>query len=103
MSSSSGAYVLYRWQQSTESRIIIPDVAWRMKYTLKKNRKLAITTEGEFYPILGHSGALVHGLAAAVRPEPCNHGDASIYNVMARFGIGSQGSGSPPRRRLGIG
>ena len=91
-----GTYVLYRWQQSTNSRIIIPDVAWRMKYTLKKNRRLAITTEGEFYPILGHSGALgftdnpAYG-PETCPPEPCNQGNASIWNVMARIGIMDEG------------
>ena len=53
-----GAYVVYRWQRSTESRITIPDVAWRLKSTLKNKRNLAITTEGEYHAILGHSGAL---------------------------------------------
>ena len=62
-----GTYVVYRWQQSTESRITIPDVSWRLKYTLKKKRNLAITTEGEFYAILGHSGALAFSGALAPR------------------------------------
>jgi hypothetical protein len=83
-----GAYVVYRWQQSTESRIIIPDVAWRLKSTLKNNkRKLAIYTEGEWHSIFGHSGALA--FTGGCPPEPCNRGDAGIHNVMARLGVGS--------------
>ena len=35
-----GAYVVYRFQRSTESRITIPDVAWRLKHTLKNKRTL---------------------------------------------------------------
>ena len=94
-----GTYVLYRWQQSTNSRIIIPDVAWRLKHTLKKKRNLAITTEGEFYPILGHSGALAFtGAPGANDPtvsctgEPCAEGKARIYNMMARIGVMDEGS-----------
>jgi hypothetical protein len=93
-----GTYVLYRWQRSTDSRIIIPDVAWRMKGTLKKRRNLAITTEGEFYPILGHSGALAFtGAPGAEDPNsacpgaPCAEGKARIFNLMARLGVMDEG------------
>jgi hypothetical protein len=85
----AGAYVVYRWQRSTESRIVIPDVAWRLKYTLRDNRKLALYSEGEWHSIFGHSGALA--FSGGCPPEPCNRGEAGIHNVMARFGIGSPG------------
>ncbi|MGB5192735.1 MAG: hypothetical protein WBN70_07120, partial [Polyangiales bacterium] len=85
----AGAYVVYRWQDSTESRIIIPDVAWRLKYTLKDNRKLALYTEGEWHSIFGHSGALSFTLGCP--PAPCNRGEAGIHNVMARAGVGGPG------------
>ncbi len=84
-----GTYVVYRWQQSTESRIIIPDVSWRLKYTLKDNRKLALYTEGEWHSIFGHSGTLA--FTGGCPPEPCNRGEAGIHNVMARAGIGGPG------------
>ncbi len=92
-----GTYVLYRWQQSTQSRIIIPDVAWRLKSTFKKKRNLALTTEGEFYPIFGHSGALGFtgpqpGVNPSCPPEPCAEGFARIYNLMARIGVMDEGS-----------
>lgn len=84
-----GAYVVYRWQQSTESRIIIPDVSWRMKHTLKNNRRLALYTEGEWHSILGHSGTLA--FTGGCPPEPCNRGNALIHNIMGRVGIGEAG------------
>ena len=84
-----GAYVVYRWQQATESRIIIPDVSWRLKYTLKKKRHLALTTEGEYFTILGHSGALA--FTGGCPPEPCNQGEAGIHNILARLGIMDEG------------
>ena len=94
-----GTYVVYRWQQSTNSRITIPDLAWRLKHTLKKKRNLAITTEGEFYTILGHSGALAFtGAPGANDPlvsctgEPCAEGKARIFNLIARLGVMDEGS-----------
>ena len=97
MSSSSATYVLYRWQQSTESRIIIPDVAWRLKSTLKKKRNLAITTEGEFYPIFGHSGALGFtgpqpGVSPSCPPEPCTEATHASTTLMARIGVMDEGT-----------
>jgi hypothetical protein len=85
----AGAYTVYRWQRSTQSRIIIPDVSWRMKYTLKDNRKLALYTEGEWHSIFGHSGALRFTEGCGL--ENCNRGRASIHNIMARAGIGGPG------------
>jgi hypothetical protein len=85
-----GGYVVYRFQRSTESRITIPDFAWRLKSTLKNKRNLAITTEGEFYAILGHSGALA--FTGGCPPEPCNRGQGAIYNVLARLGVLDEGS-----------
>jgi hypothetical protein len=92
----AGAYVVYRWQRSTESRIIIPDVSYRLKYTLKKRRNLAIYTEGEYHSILGHSGTLAFtgpkpDVSPSCPPGPCARGEASIHNILARFGIGSPG------------
>ena len=85
-----GAYVVYRWQRSTDSRIIIPDVSWRLKHTLKNNRKLAITTEGEYHTILGHSGALAFTGGCGV--ERCDEGKAGIHNLMGRIGLLAEGS-----------
>lgn len=85
----AGAYAVYRWERSTNSRIIIPDVSWRLKYTLKNNRKIALYTEGEWHSIFGHSGALRFTEGCTV--EYCNEGKASIHNVMARFGAGGPG------------
>ena len=85
----AGAYFVYRWERATASRIYIPDVSWRMKYTLKDNRKLALYTEGEWHSIYGHSGALRFTEGCTI--ERCNRGDAKIHNVMARAGIGSPG------------
>jgi hypothetical protein len=92
-----GAYAVYRFQRSTDSRITIPDVSWRLKTTLKNNRRLAITTEGEYFAILGHSGALgftgpQDGVNPSCPPEPCKEGKASIHNVIARIGIMDEGS-----------
>jgi hypothetical protein len=86
----AGTYVVYRWQQSTGSRITIPDVSWRMKYTLKKKRNLAITTAGEYSAILGHSGAL--SFSGGCPPEPCNNGKGRIHNLLARIGVMDEGS-----------
>jgi hypothetical protein len=97
----AGAYVVYRFQRSTESRIVIPDVAWKLKHTLK-NRRLAITTEGEYYSIWGHSGALaftnqppnappnIYGTNRCP-PAPCNKGYGRIHDVLARFGLMREG------------
>ena len=85
----AGTYVLYRWERATDSRIVIPDISWRMKYTLKNNRKLAVYTEGEWHSIFGHSGALRFTEGCGV--EKCNEGIAKIHNVMGRAGIGSPG------------
>jgi len=86
----AGAYVVYRFQESTKSRIIIPDVAWRLKHTLKNKRNLAITTEGEYYAILGHSGALA--FTGGCTTEYCNRGEAGIHNVLARLGVMDEGN-----------
>lgn len=85
-----GGYAVYRFQKSTESRITIPDVAWRLKSTLKKKSHLAITTEGEFYAILGYSGALA--FSGGCPPEPCNRGQGAIYNAISRIGVMDEGS-----------
>jgi hypothetical protein len=92
-----GAYAVYRFQRSTESRITIPDVSWRLKSTLKNRRNLAITTEGEYHAILGHSGALGFtgpqtGVSPSCPPEPCLSGKARIHNVIARIGLLNEGS-----------
>ena len=92
-----GAYAVYRFQRSTDSRITIPDVAWRLKSTLKKKSHLAITTEGEYYTILGHSGALgftgpVEGVDPSCPPAPCTEGKARIHNLIARIGVMNEGS-----------
>ncbi len=84
-----GGYAVYRFQRSTDSRITIPDVAWRLKTTLKKKSNLAITTEGEYYAIVGHSGALP--FSGGCPPEPCNEGKGNIHNVIARIGVMDEG------------
>jgi hypothetical protein len=85
-----GGYVVYRWQRSTNSRVTIPDVAWRLKHTLKNKRNLAITTEGEWYGIWGYSGALA--FTGGCPPEPCTKGTAGIQNVLARVGVIDEGN-----------
>ncbi len=85
-----GVYFVYRFARSTESRIYIPDLAWRLKHTLKNKRNLAITTEGEYYTILGHSGALA--FTGGCPDEPCNRGDAGLHNVLARIGVMDEGN-----------
>ncbi len=84
----AGVYVVYRWQRSTESRIIIPDFSWRLQHTVGK-RGLAITTEGEYAGILGHSGAL--SFTGGCPPAPCNRGAAGIHNVLGRIGVRDPG------------
>jgi len=85
-----GGYVVYRWQQSTESRLVIPDFEWRLKITLKNKRNLAITTEGGWNGIFGHSGALA--FTGGCPPEPCNKGYGDIHNLLARVGIMDEGN-----------
>jgi hypothetical protein len=85
----AGLYVVYRWQNSTDSRIIIPDLGWKLKHTLEKKSHLAITTEGEYFTILGHSGAL--SFTGGCPPAPCNRLSGSIHNVLARIGVISEG------------
>ena len=85
-----GGYVVYRWQRSTNSRITIPDVGWRLKHTLKKKRNLAITTEGEWYGIWGYSGALA--FTGDCQDGICNKGLASIQNIIARLGVLDEGN-----------
>ena len=92
-----GAYAVYHFQRSTESRITIPDVSWRLKSSLKNRRNLAITTEGEYHAILGHSGALGFtgpqaGVSPSCPPEPCLSGKARIHNIIARIGLMNEGS-----------
>ena len=92
-----GAYAVYRFQRSTESRITIPDVSWRLKSSLKNRRNLAITTEGEYHAILGHSGALAFTGAqpdgvGVCSSEPCRRGVAKIHNIIARIGLMNEGS-----------
>ena len=92
-----GAYAVYRFQRSTDSRITIPDVSWRLKSSLKNKRNLAITTEGEYYAILGHSGALGFtgpqaGVSPSCPPEPCASGKAKIHNLIARIGLLDEGN-----------
>jgi hypothetical protein len=90
-----GAYVVYRWTRSTDSRIIIPDVALRLKSTLKNKRNLAIIAEGEYYAILGHSGALRftgNCNDPIYMGERCDEGKANIHNVMARIGLMDEGN-----------
>jgi hypothetical protein len=85
-----GGYVVYRFQRSTNSRITIPDVGWRLKHTLKKKRNLAITTEGEWYGIWGYSGALA--FTTGCPPEPCVKGTAGLQNIIARIGVLDEGN-----------
>jgi hypothetical protein len=92
----AGAYVVYRFQRATESRITIPDVSWRLKYTLKNRSNLAVTTEGEYHAILGHSGALAftnNALGATTRcpPQPCYRGEGKVHNLLARIGVMDEG------------
>jgi hypothetical protein len=83
-----GVYTVYRWQRSTESRITIPDLAWRLQHTVGDKGR-AFTLEGEFFTILGHSGGLA--FTGDCPPAPCNRGDAHIYNVLGRIGIKDPG------------
>lgn len=85
----AGVWILYRWQRSTESRITIVDGAWRLKHTLENRRGLAFTTEGEYYTILGKSGAL--SFTGGCPPEPCNKGTGNIHNALGRFGFMREG------------
>lgn len=90
----AGAYAVYRWQRSTESRIVIPDVSFRLKYTPKNRRNLQVYTEGEYHSILGHSGTLAFtgpqpNVDPSCPPEPCAKGKAGIHNMLARLGVGS--------------
>ncbi len=92
-----GAYVVYRFQRSTDSRITIPDVSWRLKHTLHNHRNLAITTEGEYNAIVGHSGALAftgaspNGAGPCLQ-EPCRKGYGNIHNILARIGVMDEGN-----------
>ncbi len=96
----AGVYFVYRWQISTNSKIYIPDVAWRLQQTLKGKRRLAIFTEGEYYWIGGKSGALpftgsVPGTQPGERgncpPSPCRTGKGNIHNVIAKLGVRDEG------------
>ena len=88
----AGLYVVYRWQQSTESRIIIPDFAWKLKHTFKSKPHLAITTEGEYFGIFGHSGAI--SISGNCPPGPCDRLSGAVHNVLARIGVMSEGKWS---------
>jgi len=96
----AGVYFVYRWQINTNSKIYIPDVAWRLQQTLKGKRRLAIFTEGEYYWIGGKSGALPFTGAqeGAIADErggcplaPCREGKGNIHNVLAKLGVRSEG------------
>jgi hypothetical protein len=72
-----------------------------LKHTLKNKRNLAITTEGEYYTILGHSGALAFtgpqpgaefGDPGGCPGEPCARGDAGLHNILARIGVMDEGN-----------
>ena len=80
-----GAYMLYRWQEQTDSHIFIPDIAWRLQHSIGKSKRIAIRTEGEFFTIQGRSGALA--FTGDCPPAPCNEGNGRIYNALARIGV----------------
>lgn len=84
----AGFYAVYRWQRDTESRITIPDIALRLQQTVRDKGR-ALTLEGEYYTILGHSGALA--FTGACPPAPCNRGTANIHNVLGRIGVKDPG------------
>ena len=90
-----GVYIVYRWQNSTQSKITIPDFAWRLQRTIG-NRGIAITTEGEYYTIIGESGALpfTGGCPPTGTVGPCNVGDSGIHNVLGRIGATRPGKWS---------
>lgn len=85
----AGVYFVYRWQSQTQSKIYIPDFSWRLQHTLSGKRRLAITTEGEYYWIGGESGALP--FTQGCPPAPCRRGKGNIHNVLARLGVKSVG------------
>ena len=99
-----GVYFVYRWQSLTNSKIFIPDFAWRLQHTLSGKRRLAITTEGEYYWIGGKSGALRFTgpdpssdpptCTASNNVSPCREGRGNIHNVLARLGVKSEGEWS---------
>ncbi len=60
-----------------------------MQYSLGPN-KLALTTAGEYYTILGHSGAIP--ITGGCPPQPCNRGTANIHNVIGEFGVKDPGN-----------
>jgi len=96
----AGVYFVYRWQINTNTKLYIPDVAWRLQQTLKGKRRLAIFTEGEYYWIGGKSGGLpftgplpgsTPGERGACPPAPCREGKGNIHNVLAKLGVRSEG------------
>jgi len=84
----AGVYVVYRWQRDTESRITIPDIGLRLQQTVGDKGR-ALTLEGEYFTILGHSGALA--FTGGCPPAPCNRGTSNIHNVLGRIGVKDPG------------
>ncbi|MEZ4287784.1 MAG: hypothetical protein R3A47_06490 [Polyangiales bacterium] len=89
----AGIYIVNRWQDLTNTRLTIPDVAWRLKHTLKNG--LQVSTEGEMVTILGRSGALAFTggeNGGACVSSPCAEGKGRIFNVLARAGVAKEGT-----------
>jgi hypothetical protein len=82
---SVGYFMLYRWQNLTNSTVFVHDVMWKFRYGLGPG-KPSIFTEGEFVNIHGESGALPFA-DVGCSELPCPTSDVSIFGAVGRIGL----------------
>jgi hypothetical protein len=80
-----GYFMLYRWQNFTNSTIFVHDVSWKFRYGLGPG-KPSFFTEGELVNIHGESGALPFA-APGCTTLPCPTVDAMIFGAVGRVGL----------------
>ncbi len=86
-----GAYAVYRFQRSTDSRITIPDVAWRLKTHAQEEEQLG---DHDGRRVLHHprTQRRTGTFSGGCPPAPCNEGKGLINNVIARIGVMDEGA-----------
>lgn len=81
----AGYFMLYRWQNLTNSKIFVHDFSWKLRYGMGPGMP-SFFTEGEFVNIHGESGALPFADPACTQ-LPCAPVDALIFGAVGRAGF----------------
>lgn len=80
-----GYFMLYRWQNVSNSTVLVHDVTWRYRSEIVPN-SLSFFTEGEGFLIHGESGALPFRDLGCVA-WPCPTLDVQIWGAVGRVGV----------------